>query len=261
MDHRSRSEATQMGWGEDHPAPWRLPRRGFLAFLACGAAVAALPGRGPALGPAEAAAAAGHGAGKAVPPDEALKRLMEGNKRFVAGRPRHPNQGPRRRSEVAQGQHPFAVILGCADSRVPPEVVFDQGLGDLFVIRVAGNIVDDAVLGSIEYAVEHLGARLIMVLGHAKCGAVAAALEVAGKGGSIPGHIASLLKPILPAVEAVKGQAGDPLDNAVRANVERVVGQLRSSEPVLAEMVRGDKVKMVGARYDLKTGEVQITTT
>jgi len=187
-----------------------------------------------------------------------LKRLVEGNKRFVAGKPRHPNQGPRRRGQVAQGQHPFAVILGCADSRVPPEVVFDQGLGDLFVIRVAGNIVDDAVLGSIEYAAEHLGTRLIIVLGHAKCGAVAAAVEAAAKGGSPPGHIGSLVKPILPAVDAAKGQPGDPLDNAVRANVGRMVRWLRSSEPVLAALVREGGVKVVGARYDLQSGAVQV---
>ena len=236
-------------------AAGEMRRRHFLGLLGLGGLAAALAGAENPAG----ASAADHGGGMAA--DEALKRLVEGNKRFVGGKPRHPNQGARRRGEVARGQHPFAVVLGCADSRVPPEVVFDQGLGDLFVVRVAGNIADDAVVGSLEYAVEHLGARLIMVLGHAKCGAVAAAVEAAGKPGALPGHVGSLVNPILPAVQEARGQPGDLLDNAVRANVERVVRRLQSSEPVLAEMVKGGKGKIVGARYDLGTGEVQITIT
>jgi carbonic anhydrase len=135
-----------------------MRRRHFLGLLGLGGLAATLAA---AENPAGASAAA-HGAGLA--PDEALKRLIEGNRRFVGGKPLHPNQGTLRRGEVARGQRPFAVVLGCADSRVPPEVVFDQGLGDRFVGRVAGNTADDAVVGSIEYAVEHLGARLIMVL-------------------------------------------------------------------------------------------------
>jgi carbonic anhydrase len=137
---------------------------------------------------------------------------------------------------------------------VPAELVFDQGFGDLFVIRVAGNIIDDAILGSVEYAAEHLGPRLILVLGHERCGAVDAALG----GGHVPGHVSSLVKAIKPAVDTAKGQPGDPLDNAVRANVRRVAGQVRASQPILAKMVAAGKLQVVGARYDLDTGAVEM---
>lgn len=154
--------------------------------------------------------------------EQALKRLIEGNQRYMSRKWNRPNQDEQRLLETAKGQHPFAIVLSCADSRVPPELVFDQGLGDLFVVRIAGNIINDAVLGSIEYAAEHLGVPLVMVLGHERCGAVAAAVE----GGNAPAHINSLVKAIQPAVERVKGKAGDLLDNAVRANVELVVEQM-----------------------------------
>ncbi|HEY4484757.1 MAG TPA: carbonic anhydrase, partial [Nitrospiria bacterium] len=137
--------------------------------------------------PRRVIASEGHG----LNPDKALTMLMEGNARYVEGKMLHPNQAADRMGELAKGQHPFAVILGCADSRVPPEIVFDQGLGDLFVLRVAGNIADDAVIGSIEYAVEHLGTTLVFVLGHERCGAVSAAVEVVTKGAKVPGHIGS----------------------------------------------------------------------
>lgn len=154
---------------------------------------------------------------------------------------------------VAIGQHPFAIVLGCADSRVPPEIIFDQGLGDLFVIRVAGNIVDDAILGSIEYAVEELGTPLVLVLGHEGCGAVAATI----KHGEILGHISTLLNAIQPAVDTAKTESGDLLDNAVRANIKLVVDQLKSSLPV-ADFVKHDKLKVVGAQYNLKCGTVEM---
>jgi carbonic anhydrase len=150
--------------------------------------------------------------------------------------------------------HPFAVILGCADSRVPPEIVFDEGLGDLFVIRVAGNILDDGTLASIEFATAELGVPLVMVLGHERCGAVAATL----KGDEVPGHISRLLDAIKPALEQVKGQTGNQLDNAVRANIKMVVGQITSSKPVLTELVQQGKLKIVGGRYDLDSGTVEI---
>jgi carbonic anhydrase len=133
--------------------------------------------------------------------DQALQELMNGNKRYVAAELAHPNQTAARRAEVAKGQDPFAIIVGCSDSRVPPEIIFDQGLGDLFVTRVAGNIVDDVVLGSIEYAAEHLGVPLIVVLGHKRCGAV----EAAAKGGDAPVHIRSLVEAIKPAIKKAKG--------------------------------------------------------
>ncbi len=154
---------------------------------------------------------------------------------------------------LAAGQHPFAVILGCADSRVPPEIIFDQGLGDLFVIRVAGNILDDAILGSIEYAVEELGTSLVLVLGHERCGAVAATVKHA----EVPGHISTLLSAIQPAVDRAKNESGDLLDNAVRANIRLVVEQLKSSMPV-AEFVQDDRLNVVGAQYNLDHGAVEI---
>jgi carbonic anhydrase len=187
-------------------------------------------------------------------PDLALRELRAGNRRYVAARVVRPHQNAARRALVAKGQHPFAVVIGCADSRVPPEIVFDQGLGDLFVVRVAGNIADDAVLGSVEYAVEHLGARLIVVLGHERCGAVQAALQ----GGETPGHVAALVEAIGPAVDAVRGQPGDVLDRAVKANVGRVVGEVKSSKPVLAPLVEAGKVRVVGGYYHLASGAVEL---
>lgn len=184
----------------------------------------------------------------------ALGELVEGNRRFVTGRFEHARQDKERRDEIAKAQHPFAVVVGCSDSRVPPELVFDQGLGDLFVVRLAGNVVDDAALGSIEYAVEHLGASLVIVLGHERCGAVQAALE----GAALPGHIGALGAALSPAIAQARGQAtDDPLDVAVRANVLRVVRQLRESEPILAHALRSGEVEILGARYDLDHGEVE----
>lgn len=190
--------------------------------------------------------------------DEALQRLQEGNQRYVANKTVDPNQTESRRVEVAQGQHPFATILGCVDSRVPPEIVFDRGLGDLFVIRTAGQVLDDAVVGSIEFGAAELGIPLIMVLGHEKCGAVNATIEALEKQAEAEGSIGALVEGIKPAVEKVKGQPGDLLDNAVRANVEVTVSRLKES-PILAEALKEGKIKIVGGRYDLDTGAVEIT--
>jgi len=186
--------------------------------------------------------------------DQALQALLEGHQRYLAEQQTHPHQTARRRSEIAQHQDPFAVILGCADSRVPPEIVFDQGLGDLFVIRLAGHVLNDAVLGSVEYAVEHLGVSLVLVLGHESCGAVTAAIKAVEQGGSVTGHIGSLVDAIKPAVERAKTHAGDIIDNAVRANVTMVVEQLKASLPILAPQVQSGKLKIVGMRSDLDDG-------
>jgi carbonic anhydrase len=186
--------------------------------------------------------------------DKALQKLMEGNKRYVDFKRAYPDQDQVRLKVVAQAQHPFAVVLGCADSRVPPELLFDQGLGDLFVIRVAGNILDDGTLASIEFATAELGVPLVMVLGHERCGAVKATLE----GGKIPGHISRLVEAIKPALEVAKNQPGDKLDNAVRANIRMVVGQIKSSTPILADLAKKGKIKVVGGRYDLDTGAVEM---
>ena len=186
--------------------------------------------------------------------DESLKELIAGNERFAAAKMIHGNQSAERKNELAKGQHPFAVIVSCSDSRVPPEIVFDQGLGDLFVIRSAGNLVDDIGLGSIEYAVEHLGVQLIVVLGHERCGAVSAAVQ----GGEAPGHIAKLIEEIKPAVKMAKKEPGNLIENAVISNINLVVKQLLNSEPVLKEFIHENKLKIVGARYDLDDGTVSI---
>ncbi len=197
-------------------------------------------------------AAAAYNSGP-TPVRGALGELVNGNRRYASGKPEHERQTKERRSELANAQHPFAVVVGCSDSRVPPEVVFDQGLGDLFVVRVAGNVVDQAALGSIEYAVEHLGASLIVVLGHERCGAIKAALDGVG----LDGHIGALAAELSPAIKTARSMKGDDLlDNAVRANVLRVVDELETSEPILAELVHDGKLEVVGARYDLDTGEV-----
>lgn len=184
----------------------------------------------------------------------AIQKLIEGNKRFVESKLTHLNETPERRTEIAKGQKPFAVIVSCSDSRVPPEIIFDQGLGDLFVIRSAGNLVDDIGLGSIEYAVEHLGVGLVVVLGHERCGAV----DATAKGGKAPGHINALVKGIQHAVREAKKQHGDLLDNAVIANVKDVVAKLKKSEPILEEFVHEKKLEIIGARYDLDDGQVTI---
>ncbi|MEI8344760.1 MAG: carbonic anhydrase [Candidatus Omnitrophota bacterium] len=188
--------------------------------------------------------------------DKAQRLLVDGNARYVSQSFFHPNQTLERRTAVAQSQAPFAVIVSCSDSRVPPEVIFDRGVGDLFVVRVAGNVVDDVAIGSIEYAAEHLGAQLIMVLGHKRCGAVSATV----KGQATAGHLPAIAAKIAPAVERSKGQSGDLVDNAVRENVLVVMETLSASEPVLKEAVEKGKVRIVGAYYDLDSGEVKIAS-
>ncbi len=184
-----------------------------------------------------------------VAPDAALTKLKEGNSRFAGSTASKPKPTAAKRAETAQSQHPFAIIIGCADSRVPPEIIFDQNIGDLFVIRTAGNLVDDHALGSIEYGVEHLGTRLIVVLGHTKCGAVTAAAA----GGEAPGHIQSLVRDIEPAVEAVKGKGGDTIDLAVRENARLVAEQIRKTAE-LGDLAK--EVRVVSATYDIASGKV-----
>jgi len=185
---------------------------------------------------------------------QSLKKLLEGNKRCVVCKQQNPRQDARRRKEVSKGQKPFAVIVGCSDSRIPPELIFDQGLGDLFVVRLAGNIVDALAMGSIEYAVEHLGTKLIVVLGHGKCGAVTAAT----KGPDAPGHVGAIVKAIQPAVKKVQKMPGDLVDNAIRANASLVVNKIKSSKPILAEMVNKGEIEVIGAYYNIETGAVEV---
>jgi carbonic anhydrase len=186
--------------------------------------------------------------------DEALARLKEGNKRYVELHLAHPHQDAQRRRALSSEQHPFASILCCADSRVSPEIVFDEGLGDLFVVRVAGNIIDDAVVGSLEYAVEHLHTPVVLVVGHRRCGAVQAAIA----GGEPKTHIQSLVQAIAPAVAEARKLSGDLVDNTVAANVRLAVGQLKESEPILKENVDKNRIKIVGGVYDLDTGVVNL---
>ena len=186
--------------------------------------------------------------------EQALQRLIEGNDRFVAGKSIHPDQTAERRRELAGGQSPLAIVLTCSDSRVAPELFFDQGLGDLFVIRNAGNVLDDHVIGSMEYAVEHLHAPLIIVVGHEKCGAVTAAIA----GGEVPGHIHSITDDLAPAVEQSKSLPGDKVDNAVRANALRGAGILTHVEPILKEAASRTNLLIIAAHYDLTTGKIEI---
>jgi carbonic anhydrase len=215
-----------------------------------------------------------------VAPAEAISKLKEGNGRFTAGNMQHPHesgeersymatnsyentgmtflgmsaeQAAKRRAELATSQHPFAAIVSCSDSRVPPEIVFDQGLGDLFVVRVAGNVINDEGLGSVEYTVDHLGTRLILVLGHQSCGAVKAARETIAAKGKAPGHIESLVTAIKPAVEAT---AKDDLETTVKTNVKNVVKALRSSTPILKAKVDSGEIQVIGGYYSLDTGAV-----
>ena len=186
--------------------------------------------------------------------EEVLNQLLEGNRRFVEEKLRHPRQSGQRRREIVPGQKPVAVVVGCSDSRVPPEIIFDTGLGDLFTVRVAGNIVDNIVLGSIEYAVEHVGVPLVMVLGHSSCGAVTATVE----GGEAVGQISSLAEKIQPAVDKTENLPGDAVDNAAKENVNLMVEQLKNSDPVIAAYYKRGEVKVVGAFYDLESGKVEI---
>lgn len=201
-----------------------------------------------------------HIANSTLTPQVALEKLVEGNKRFVELKVTHPDQTKQRLKEVTAGQHPFAVILCCSDSRVPPEIIFDQGLGDLFVIRVAGNILDDSVIGSIEYAVEHLGTPVVMILGHENCGAVTAAVNEAYE----HTHIDKILESIHPAVskakhdhEADHDKAGI-LKDAIVNNVHNVTQDLQAYSKVIADQVEKGELKLVEAYYSLETGEVKI---
>ena len=191
-----------------------------------------------------------------VNPEEALKLLLAGNQRFAAGNLNSVarDEIAQRRAELVQGQKPFAIVLCCSDSRVGPELVFDQELGNIFVVRTAGEVLDAAGIGSIEYAVAHLGSPLLLVLGHEHCGAVAAAVADAKE----PGHIASIVKAIRPAVAKTKGQPGDPLQNAVRANVQDIAARLRDTGPVLSEKVKAGRLKVMGATFSLGTGKVEL---
>ena len=230
-----------------------LSRRDLLLLAAAAAGLVVLRG--------SAAQAASPGP-DGPPADEVLQRLLEGNQRFVKGETASPRRSPSDFQPLAEGQRPMAVIVGCADSRVPPELLFDQGVGDLFVVRVAGNLVSGAgppVKGSIEYGVAELGASLIMVLGHSECGAVKATIKHMDDKEPLPGAIGPLINSIRPAVLKARERPGDLLDSAIRANVEIGVRVLRGLQPIVAPAVKRGRVKVVGAVYDLRSGRVTLT--
>jgi carbonic anhydrase len=189
-----------------------------------------------------------------VSPDEALSRLKEGNARFMSGKSIRPNQDLNRIHEVSKSQFPIATIIGCSDSRVPNEIIFDQGVGDLFIVRTAGQVSTYASWGSIEFAEEVLGTKLIIVLGHTSCGAVKATVA----NSEAPGHIVTLVNAIKPAVEKAKAaNPGDLLDASIRENIRMQVDQLKSLEPLLAKRVRDRSVRIIGALYHLDSGKVE----
>jgi carbonic anhydrase len=194
-------------------------------------------------------------------PAQALEKLKKGHADFLADKPAlKSTRDSARRLEIARGQIPFTVLVGCSDSRVSPELLFGTGLGELFIVRNAGNTIDTVALGSIEYAVQVLGVPLILVLGHERCGAVEAAVSVVEKNTVYPGSIGRMVEPIIPAVLKARsmGELKDEalLDAAVHENVRRTVQRLRSGEPALTELMAADKLRVVGARYDLDDGKV-----
>lgn len=188
-------------------------------------------------------------------PDEALQALLAGNQRFINGKRKSPNQTIARIKEVAKGQNPFAAILGCADSRVPSEIVFDQGFGDLFICRVAGNVATPLEIGSLEFGSLVLGAKVIMVMGHTRCGAVEATI----KGAQVPGQIASLLDAIQPALKTLDNQTEDQLEAATKANILFQAERLKAS-PVISQLIKEGKLIVAGGYYDLDTGEVSLVS-
>lgn len=195
---------------------------------------------------------------KAATPDEALQLLMAGNARYTAGTPSNQDHSAGRVAR-ASGQSPFAAILSCADSRVVPELAFDQGPGDLFVARVAGNFVNDDILASLEYTVKFLGTPLIVVLGHSNCGAVDAALKVVRDGTTLPGHLQDMVREITPAAKAAERSGRqDILAAAVEENVRLGVHRLETAKPILSDMVEAGKLKVVGAHYELSTGQITL---
>jgi carbonic anhydrase len=246
---------------ERHHAP--LSRRGFFgAAGGTGITAAALAGGALAGGGlVSTAARASDVPGEQDPatPDAALKLLMQGNERWACGRARHPHQSVARRRSLTRSQAPFATVLSCIDSRVPPELVFDRGLGDLFVIRTGAQALDNGVvLGSVEFGPQGFpSSRLIFVLGHARCGAVTGAIAAIQSGRPAPGHIQAVVNALRPAYRAAIGQPGDLEDNMIRAQTTLTVRRL-SKAPLLRRLIVAGGLRVVGGHYNLDTGVVQV---
>ncbi len=224
---------------------------------------AATVGAGLLMGGGASAASAQSGvsgvapAGKDLTPAQALDLLKQGNTAFLKNSGSAAVTSQQRRLDLASSQAPFAAYVTCSDSRVPPELLFGRGLGELFIIRNAGNTVDTVALGSIEYAVAVLGTPLVVVMGHERCGAVDAATKVVKENATFPGSIGRMIEPIIPAVLQAQSDEGDLLDNSVRANVRRVVKQLREqTDPIMLDPQRDGRLWVVGAYYDLDDGKV-----
>jgi carbonic anhydrase len=227
-------------------------------FLATGAFAALAPWRSGVAHAADPPAPGAPPPPNAIAPAAALKRLLEGNARYVANTPSERDFSSGRAARVL-GQYPIAAVLSCADSRVAPELAFDQSPGDLFVVRVAGNVVSTDLLASLEYGVQFLGVPLVLVLGHTGCGAVDAAIKVLKTKAVLPGHLPELITAIKPAViVAEKTQSGSLLDNAIAENVRRQVTRLRNSPPVVQKSYAAGKIDIVGGVYDLATGKVAL---
>jgi len=232
-----------------------IGRRGFLAMAGVGLGLAA---SNFAFGIGPAVAAAG-GPKTSMTPDEALARLKAGNARYVATPELCTADLHARRKTLAESQAPWATIVSCSDSRVPPELLFGGlGLGELFVARNAGNMVDTATMGTVEYGAAVLGAPLILVLGHERCGAVVAACDVVAKKATFPGSIGPMVKAIVPAAIAVRKQPGDFVDNTVRESAKRTAVQIATKSPIVAPLVKKGSVKVVAGRYDLDDGKVEV---
>ena len=229
-----------------------IGRRNFLALMGFGIVA------GSALLRAGQAEAAAGGPVTSVTADEALANLKAGNDKYVKSPELCSADLAKRRTGVANSQTPWATILSCADSRVPPELLFGGlGVGELFVARNAGNMADTATMGTIEYGAAVLGVPLIVVLGHERCGAVAAACDVVTKKATFPGSIGPMVKAIVPAARAVKNKPGDFVDNAVRESAKRTAIQVATKSRIVADLVKAGKVKVVAARYDLDDGKVE----
>jgi carbonic anhydrase len=194
----------------------------------------------------------------AIAPADALKRLLDGNARYVANAPNERDFSAGRAAR-AQAQYPFAAILSCADSRVAPELVFDEAPGELFVVRVAGNFVNRDLLASLEYGVQFLGTPFIFVLGHSRCGAVDAAIKVLKTKAALPGHLPELVTAIKPAViVAEKAGSGELLDNAIAENVRRQLSRLKASPPIISKLYADKKIDIAGGVYDLASGKITL---
>jgi carbonic anhydrase len=232
----------------------RVDRRGVLGLVGLGMAAAiAAPGVRSAMAAPETKSA--------WTSEQALAALKDGNKRYVSQPQLCMLDLAKHRDSVAEHQAPWAIIVGCADSRSPPELLFGGlGVGELFVARNAGNLIDTAVLGTVEYGAAVLGAPLIVVLGHQRCGAVEAACDVVTKNATFPGSIGPMIDPILPAAIAVREKPGDFLDNTIRESARRSAARLTTASPMLAELVKGGKLSIVAARHDLDRGSVEFLT-